>query len=174
LPSVVGVARLAVRAREHRHVRVARRERVQARDDAVDRRQQHAFAPAFDHARVREVVDVLGGAGEVDELGRGGDLGVAAKRSRSQYSTAFTSWLVVASIAFTRSASASANPARRARARRAWRGRRASALEAALVGERQQPGDLDRHALADERELAEVLLQRRLLRRSARRGARGR
>ena len=29
-----------------------------------------------------------------------------AKRSRSQYSTAFTSWLVVASIAFTRSASA--------------------------------------------------------------------
>ncbi len=34
-----------------------------------------------------------------------------AKRSRSQYSTAFTSWLVVASIALMRSASARLNSA---------------------------------------------------------------
>ena len=40
---------------------------------------------------------------------------LAAKRSRSQYSTAFTSWFVVASIALMRSASAAPKPATAAR-----------------------------------------------------------
>ena len=37
--------------------------------DAVERRQHHLVARPLQHQRVREVVDVLGRAGEVDELG---------------------------------------------------------------------------------------------------------
>ena len=85
-----------------------------------------------------------------------------AKRSRSQYSTALTSWLVVRSIALTRSASAGENDA----ARRIERGARIRAErrdfgDRRLLGERDEPRDLDAHARADQPELAEVLGERR-------------
>ena len=50
----------------------------------------------LEHQRVAGVVDVLAGAGEVDELGRAGELRLGRRSARSsQYSTALTSWLVV-------------------------------------------------------------------------------
>ena len=87
--------------------------------------------------------------------------GAPANRSFSQYSTALTSWFVVRSIALTRAASASANsrPAASSAAR-------ASAPNGGhfgdrrLVGECEQPRDLDPHAAADQCVFAEVVAQR--------------
>jgi len=50
----------------------------------------------------------------MDELADPHDLRDVGERSFSQYSTALTSWLVVRSIALTRSASAGANDAQAA------------------------------------------------------------
>jgi hypothetical protein len=82
-----------------------------------------------------EVVDVLGGAGEVDELGRRRPR-VGAKALRQPVLDAFTSWFVVGSIAFTRSASATENPAAAALERGARLVREAlERLEDGLIGE---------------------------------------
>jgi hypothetical protein len=69
--------RLAVRAAHHRHVGVGVRQFDQPGDDLVQRRQHGLFAGALAHQRVRQVVDVFGGAGEVDEFADLDDLGVA-------------------------------------------------------------------------------------------------
>ena len=57
--------------------------RGQALDDAVERGQHHAVARALEHQRVREVVDVFGSAGEVDELGDLHDLARCPRASRA-------------------------------------------------------------------------------------------
>ena len=106
--------------------------------------------------------------------------GVPAKRSFSQYSTALTSWLVVRSIALTRWASAGENSlAAACSSAAAPRAERRDLGNARLVGERDEPRDLDAHARADQAEFAEVLAQCRDLRRVAaverrQRGQRGR
>ena len=52
---------------------------AQRGDERVERRQQHVVARVAQHQRVGEVVDVLAGAGEVDELGGAPQLGVAVE-----------------------------------------------------------------------------------------------
>ena len=101
-----GAGGLAVGAGEHRQLGVQVGQLDEAVDDLVEGRQQHAVAAVAQHQRVGDVVDVFRGAAEVDELGDAGDLGLWPRRALSQYSMAFTSWLVVASMAFTASPSA--------------------------------------------------------------------
>ena len=60
---------LAVGARQHRQFGMAVRELAQQRMHAAQTALQHEAA-ALEHQRVRDVVDVLGRAGEVDELRR--------------------------------------------------------------------------------------------------------
>ena len=62
---------LAMGAREHRQFGMAVREFAQQRVNAAQTALQHEAA-ALQHQRVRDVVDVLGRAGEVDELRRVG------------------------------------------------------------------------------------------------------
>ncbi len=86
--------------------------------------------------------------------------GTAAKRSFSQYSTALTSWLVCRSISLTRAASAGAERLHGLVERRArGGGKRRHFGNGGLVGKRDEPGELDAHAMADEAELAEVFAQ---------------
>ena len=93
------------------------------------------------HQRVGEVVDVLAGAGEVDEFERRGRARRRPPmRSLMKYSTALTSWLVVRSIALMRAASATEKSSASARsvARRGC-ARTARLRRCRLVGQRQQP-----------------------------------
>ena len=152
---------LAVRAREHRPRRRARAASASTPlDDGVDRRQQDAVAATPDHARVGEVVDVLGGAGEVDELGGGGDLGVAGEALAQPVLDRLH---VVVGGRLDRLDALGVGEAEggggalELGARRGGEG--LQRRESGLVGERQQPGDLDGDALAHQRELAEVILQ---------------
>jgi glutathione S-transferase len=69
--------RLAVGAREHRQVGEVVGQCAQRIDQLVGGGQQGLVARLAQHQRVGEVVNVLGGAGEVDELGDRLELGVA-------------------------------------------------------------------------------------------------
>ena len=71
-----GRCRLAVGARQHGQGGVLMRHAAQGVDDGVDGRQDDLFTAALEHEAVRGVVDVLGGAGEVDELAGGSQFGV--------------------------------------------------------------------------------------------------
>jgi glutathione S-transferase len=62
--------RLAVRARDHGLRRVPARKLAQRGDERVQPRQHHLLARLLQHQRVGQVVDVLRGAGEVDEFER--------------------------------------------------------------------------------------------------------
>ena len=79
LPSVVGVAGWPCVRASIGSVRVRVRERAQRIDDAGQRRQQHRSRAPPQHQPVREVVDVLGRAREVDELRDARDFGVAGE-----------------------------------------------------------------------------------------------
>ena len=59
---------------QHRLVGIAVREAADGLDDLVHHRQQTAGSRIEEHEPVGEVVDVLGGAGEVDELLHRGQL----------------------------------------------------------------------------------------------------
>ena len=85
-------------AGEHRHVGEFHRQFADGLGDLAHQRQQHAVATLAEHQGVGQVVDVLGGAGEVDELADRGQLRELGGLFLSRYSTAFTSWLVVRSI----------------------------------------------------------------------------
>ena len=60
--------RLAVGARKHGRIGEVVRQFAQSRDDFVEGWQQHAGTRFGQHQRMRRVVDVFRGAGEVDEL----------------------------------------------------------------------------------------------------------
>jgi len=170
------VAGWPVRAREHREAGVLAGERIEARDDAIDRRQQHLVPAALQHARVREVVDVLGGGGEVDELGGRAHLGVAREALAQPV---FDRLHVVIGGGLDRlDALGVLELERGGGSLELGDGglrERGEGGEGILARESQQPRDLDGHALAHEREFAEVILQRAGLGGgSARRGARGR
>jgi hypothetical protein len=117
------------------------------------------IARARQHQRVRRVVDVFRRAGEVDELARALELASPATRSFRKYSTALTSWLVTASIAFTRAASAAPKPSRSPQplARVA---REARQLGQPELGQREQPLDLDPDPVAQERRFGQQRAQR--------------
>ena len=68
-----------MRARQHRQVGMAVRQLPQRLDDAVDGRQHHFVAGRAQHQRMRGVVDVLGSAGEMDELAGGGHFGITGQ-----------------------------------------------------------------------------------------------
>jgi hypothetical protein len=68
-----------VGAGQHRQLGVLVGQLDEAVDDLVEGRQQHAIAAVAQHQRVGDVVDVFGGAAEVDELGDAGDFGVVAE-----------------------------------------------------------------------------------------------
>lgn len=61
-------------AGEHRHVGEFHRQFADGLGDLAHQRQQHAVATLAEHQGVGQVVDVLGGAGEVDELADRGQL----------------------------------------------------------------------------------------------------
>ncbi len=63
-------------AGQHRLVGMALGHFADGVDEAVHRRQHDRRACLFQHQRVGEIVDVLRGAGEVQELADLGDLGV--------------------------------------------------------------------------------------------------
>ena len=136
------------------------RERFEPLHDARDRRDQDRVAAALEHARVREVVDVLGGAREMDQLGGGGDLGA---RGEALAQPVLDRLHVVVGGRLDRldALGIGERELRRRAAQLLHRGRRErlQRVERGLRGEREQPRDLDRHALAHERELAEMLLQ---------------
>ena len=67
-----------MRTRQHRQRGIRVRELAQLRDCAVECGQQHAVACVAQHQRVGEIVDVLAGAGEVNELFRLRQFGVVA------------------------------------------------------------------------------------------------
>ena len=69
-----GRRRLAVRVRQHGGARVRVREATHRCEQLAHRRQQHLRARVGEHHRVGEVVDVLRGACEVDELACRGEL----------------------------------------------------------------------------------------------------
>jgi len=58
-----------MRVRKHRGIGELVRQRSEAVDDRAERRQHHFVARRFEHQRVAQVVDVLRGAREMDELG---------------------------------------------------------------------------------------------------------
>ena len=64
-----------MRAREHGGARMCVGEPAHRPGDRPHRREQHSRARVGEHHRVREVVDVLRGAREVDQLARAGKLG---------------------------------------------------------------------------------------------------
>ena len=66
-----GTCGLSVGAREHRQLRVLAGKRLQRRNDGIELLAEH-LACAAQHARVGEVVDVLGRAAKVHELEGGG------------------------------------------------------------------------------------------------------
>ena len=85
----------------------------------------------------------------------------SCRRSLMKYSTALTSWLVVRSISLTRAASATEKSS--ASACRRWRAAASNGGEfddARLVGQREQPFDLDPHARLDQAVLGEDRAQR--------------
>jgi hypothetical protein len=98
---------LAVRAREHRGIPVLVGERRQRVDHGAQLRQPDVLDGALDRQRVRRV-DVLARAREVGELGDGVEAEVC-RRSRTRYSTAFTSWRVTDSVEASHSISAAPN-----------------------------------------------------------------
>ena len=63
-----------MRAAQHRLLGVLLGESGDGAEGLVDRGQQHGVARVLEHQAVREIVHVLAGAGEVDELGDGGEL----------------------------------------------------------------------------------------------------
>lgn len=65
---------LAVGARQHRHVGMLVGKRTDRFGDLAHQRQQHVITARAQHQRVGQVVDVLAGAGEVDELADVGQL----------------------------------------------------------------------------------------------------
>ena len=69
-----GRCRLAVGARQHRHVGELNRQFADRLGGLAHQRQQHAVTALAQHQRVGQVVDVLAGAGEVDEFVDGSQL----------------------------------------------------------------------------------------------------
>ena len=63
--------RLAVRVRQHRDGRPGLGETAQAIQERADRGQPHLLGRSLDGQRVRQVVDVLGGAENMDDLAQG-------------------------------------------------------------------------------------------------------
>jgi hypothetical protein len=114
---------------------------------------------------VREVVDVLGGAGEVDELGGRGDLRVAGE-ALAQPVLDRLHVVVGRRLERLHALGIGEREPRGGLVEGIARGLREGGKggECAFVGQRLQPLDLDAHPLADEGELAEVLLQRAGLR----------
>ena len=80
------------------------------------------------------------------ELGGRLQLGPASNLDLIQYSTAFTSWLVVFSISLIAAASASEKFVTSPRSRRARAGGERLELGEAGVRQRDEPRDLDLHA----------------------------
>ena len=154
--------RLAVRAREHGQVGVGVRQRPQRRGDAVERRQQDPAPGAIEHQSVGEVVDVLRRAGKVDEFGDAGDFGHAREALLQPVLDRLD---VVIGRALDRLDARGVGRREGVRGgakHRADRGRERRHLDdGRLVGQCVEPRDLDAHAGADQRVLAEVGGKRR-------------
>mmetsp|Transcript_21877 Transcript_21877/g.72489 ORF Transcript_21877/g.72489 Transcript_21877/m.72489 type:complete len:335 (-) Transcript_21877:125-1129(-) len=155
---------LSVRVREHRHVG----ERVRHLDQLVDylahRGQQHLRARVAQHQRVRQVVDVLGSARKVDELS-----GLRQLRRQRLGSGNLLLEVVLDSLDVVVGRPLDGlDPLRlghvkvvrdRLQQRDARGIKRRQLRKDALLGEAEEPGDLDLHAVLDQPELREVLAQ---------------
>ena len=157
---------LAVRAGEHRLVGLVARERGDLVGERLRGGQPDLVDRAAHHERVGEVVDVLAGAGEVDELAD-----VVAARSRPGVREPLLEEVldrldVVHGDALDLGRARRPRPARTSRRRRAGR-RPSSSVSVGAPGttpsvvEVDQPLDLDVHALAVQRGLAQVVDERR-------------
>ena len=75
-----GGRRLPVRVCQHRDGRTGLGEAAQAVQERADRGQPHLLGRCLDGQRVRQVVDVLGGAEDVDDLAQGRQIRALAQR----------------------------------------------------------------------------------------------
>jgi hypothetical protein len=142
--------RLAVRARHHRQFGQFVRQIRKAGENRSSDRQHRFVARRLQHQRVRKVVDVLGGAREMDELGDAHDFRIVARRCLIQYSSAFTSWLVTASIAFTSPPAVGRSRPPGIKLGQRWRRKGRDLDEMRLGSQRLEPLDLDLQAAPDQ------------------------
>ncbi len=159
--------RLAVCVREHREIRVAVRERLEVDDELAQRRQNDSRAGVAQHQRIREVVDVLGRAREMNE---GRQIAVSVRGAVQLVAQEVLDGLdVVIGLALERLYTACVVEAEliddvveHVLHRRVHR---AQLDDRGLVGQMLEPAHLDEHAIADQRVLGEVFPQGRGLRR---------
>jgi hypothetical protein len=141
--------RLAMRAREHRQRGVRVRERLERRRDVAQRRQQDRPSRLGERDAVREVVDVLGRAREMDELGDARDL-FDGRESFPQ--PVFDGLDVVVGRALDRLDALGVDGGERRRrcieSGASIRAERRDFGDRRLLGERDEPRDLDAHARA--------------------------
>ncbi len=150
-----------MRACEHRDVRVLVRERTKALMDRLQRREQCIVPRLRERHAVREVVDVLGRAREMEELRDAGDLGHAGE---PLLQPVLDRLHVVVRLALDRLDARGVGEAELAtrglERRTRIRAEGGHFGDRRLVGECQQPRDLDPYAAADQRVFAEVVAQR--------------
>ncbi len=150
-----------MRPRQHRRVGVRVRQRAQACRDVAQRRQQHVLARRGQRQRVREIVDVLGRAREVNELGDPRHFG---HRREALLQPVLDGLDVVIGLALD--LLDARRIGRRERLRRCVERRRAAAENggtSAIAGSSASAmshADFDAHAMADQPEFAEMAGQR--------------
>ena len=154
---------LAVRAREEGDVGRVAGERREGRVQRVDAGEQVLVPPAREQPVPGEVVDVLGRAGEVHELAVRGEAGERGVGLEALLDEVLDRLDVVVRRALDRLDARGVGDreplADREQGVPLGGGRARELGHAGLVAEVQEPQDLDAHALADQRELAEQASQ---------------
>ncbi|MNQ88441.1 hypothetical protein D3C85_1037010 [compost metagenome] len=152
--------RLAVRARQHRLGGIGACQFHQAGLHALERGHQHAVTGALEHHAVRGVVDVFRGAGEMDELARGLQLGVALDLLLEPVLHGLDV-VVGHSLDVLDAGGVGFGEVLHQRLQlRLGIGRELRHVGQAGLGQGDQPVDLDLHAVAHEGRLGEPLAQR--------------
>ena len=150
-----------MRARQHRQIGMRVRQRAQVGDQLRQRRKQNVAPRGENHAAIREVVDVLGGAREVDEFAGGGNFGSLGKAFLQPILHRLD---VVIGRALDRldALGVGEREVARSGSDRGSRGagKRLDLGDPGFVGERLEPRELDPDALANESVFAEVFRER--------------
>src|SRR5690606_784150 len=153
---------LAVGAGHHRHRREGDGHVRQGVGDPFGGGEQDLVAAGLQHQPVGGVVDVLGGAGEVDELGDGVELGIGGDAFLDEVlhrlDVVVGGFLDVLDALGVRFAEAGGDVVEQGVGRGA-EGRHLG--DAGMGGETLQPADLDDHPVFDQAKLTENLPKRR-------------
>ena len=162
---MVGVAGWPVGVRQHGHVAQVAGHRGDGFDQGGGPGEPDLLDGALDHQRVGEVVDVLAGAGEVDQLRYPGQAGRAfvGNRGEAALEVVLDGLDVVDRLALDLGELGNVVNAEvqgdRAQAGLLVGPERSNVGDDVVVREMDQPLDLDTHALAVERGLGEVVDQ---------------